>query len=212
MKNPWVIVVLIAVVLIGGSVWFSGNASESNNEGVVIEAKIKGGSDSLVTLTEYSDFQCPACAAFQPALDEVLELHGDAVKFEYKHFPLPIHPLAEAAARAAEAAGQQGAFFAFHDQLFLNQEAWAASVNPTGLFIQYATDLELDVDMFKRHYNSSIIRDHVRAEGREARDLGLTGTPTFFLNGERMAIETYEDFRNQIAAAINPDIKFDLAE
>ena len=204
MKNPWIIIAVIAVVLIGGSIWYSGTVAEKNNEGITFTPHIKGNETATVTLTEYSDFQCPACASFHPVVADVMEEFGDKIAFEYKHFPLPIHPLAEPAARAAEAAGQQGKFFEFHDLLFINQTAWSKSPNPMVFFRDYATQLELDVDQFERHYGASLIKERVREDGAAARTLGLTGTPTFFLNGERMMIQTYDDFYNQIAAAVNP--------
>lgn len=205
MKNPWVIIGIIVVVLFGGSFWYASSSAEKNNEGITFEPHVKGNPDASVVLVEYSDFQCPACAAFQPVVEDVLAQYGDSLRFEYKHFPLPIHPLAEPAARAAEAAGQQDKFFEFHDLLFANQLSWSNSVNPVVPFVQYAEELELDIDLFKRHYNASLIRERVREDLAESRQLGLTGTPTFFLNGERMVISTYEDFVNQIATAINPE-------
>jgi protein-disulfide isomerase len=211
MKNPWIIVLVIAVVLIGGSVWYSGNVSEKNNEGVTFSPNVKGNAESAVTLVEYSDLQCPACAAFQPILNEVLTQYGDQIKFEYKHLPLPMHPFAEHAARAAEAAGQQGAFFAFHDKLFAEQAVWTRSGNPSASFLKFAEELGLDQEKFKRHMNASLVRDKVRAEAKEAREKGVTGTPTLFLNGTRMSFETYEDFKNQIVLAINPQVEFSVS-
>lgn len=205
MKNPWIIIAVIAAVLIGGSVWYSGTVAEKNNEGITFTPHVKGNEAATVTLTEYSDFQCPACASFHPVVEDIMEEFGDKIAFEYKHFPLPIHPLAEPAARAAEAAGQQGKFFEFHDLLFINQKAWSNSPNPMIFFRDFASELELDVDLFERHYGASLVKDKVREDAAAARTLGLTGTPTFFLNGERMVIQTYEDFYNQIAAAVNPD-------
>lgn len=202
MKNAWVIIGIIAVALIGGSVVYSNNVAKTNNEGVSFTPHIKGNAEAAVKLVEFSDFQCPACQSFQPILTQVLEEFGDGIAFEYKHFPLPIHALAEPAARAAEAAGQQDAFFAYHDKLFENQKTWSTSPNPTALFIGYAQELGLDVDTFRRHYNASVVRDKVKAEGSEARELGFTGTPTFLLNGQRMQITTFEDFYNQIKAAV----------
>lgn len=212
MKNPWVIIGVLAVVLIGGSVWYSGNVSEKNNEGVVFSPNIKGNPDAPVILTEYSDFQCPACASFEPVIKDILAEYGDQVSLEYKHFPLPIHNLAETAARAAEAAGQQGAFFEYSELLFANQKTWASSPSAMSLFTSYAKELGLDLDKFKRHVGSSLIRDKVKSEGQEARNLGLTGTPSFLLNGQKMSFQTYEDFKGQIEAALNPEVQFELSQ
>lgn len=208
MKNPWVIIAIIAIFLFGGAFWYSNTSNEKNNEGVVLQDQIKGNAEATVTLVEYSDFQCPACAAFQPVVEQVLSTYGDQVRFEYKHFPLPIHPYALQAGVAAEAAGQQDKFFEFHDLLFANQTAWANSPTPNVLFMQYAEELDLDVDMFRRHMNSSILKERVRSQTQEGRDLSVTGTPTFFLNGEKMQIATYEDFVVQVSEAIDPTISF----
>jgi protein-disulfide isomerase len=209
MKNPWVVIGLLIVILVGGSVLYSNNVASKNNEGITFKSHISGSDSAIITLTEYSDFQCPACASFQSVLSEVKNQFGDSVKIEFKNFPLTlIHPLAESAARAAEAAGQQDAFFAYHDLLYTNQIDWSNSRNPDVFFIQYANELGLDVDQFKRQMNSSIIKDKIKNDMKEGRDLGLTATPTFFLNGEKMTISTYEDFVNQIAKAIDPDVTF----
>lgn len=203
MKNPWVIIGVLMVVLIGGSVWYSNGVSEKANEGVEVIAHVKGNPDAAVVLVKYSDFQCPACAAFAPAVDEVLSEFGADIRFEYKHFPLiQIHPFAVQAARAAEAAGQQGKFFEYHDALFENLPAWQQSPNPTQLFAQLAEDIDLDMSLFVRHQRSSILQSKVMNEFNEARELGFTGTPTFTLNGERMVYETYPEFRDQIAVAV----------
>lgn len=204
MKNPWVIVGVLLVVLIGGSVWYSNVAAERNNEGIILEPHISGNPDATVELIEFSDLQCPACAAFQPYVNEVLAEYGDSVRFEYRHFPLPMHPMAEPAARAAEAAGQQGAFFEFVDLVFSEQATWSKSANPAAAFIQYADTLELDIDQFKRQMNASMLRERINANKQDGLERGVTGTPTFFLNGEKMQINTYDDFKNQIVAAINP--------
>jgi len=207
LRNPWIIIGLVMAILIGGSVWYSNGVSKSYNEGVVEMTHIKGNPDAEVRLVKYSDFQCPACAEFSGVVSDVMLSYGDQVAFEYKHFPLiQIHRHAEPAARAAEAAGQQGKFFEFHDLLFKNQAEWSPSAAPGRFFVQYAEELELDVRQFNRHQRSSIIRDKVRAEFNEARELGLTSTPTFFLDGERMQIATYPDFVEQIERAIGVEL------
>jgi len=203
MKNPWVIIGVLVAVLVGGSIWYSSTVSQQANEGVEVISHVKGNPEADVVLVKYSDFQCPACAAFVPAVNDVLAEFGDDVRFEYRHFPLiQIHPFAVQAARAAEAAGQQGKFFEYHDALFTNQDAWRQSPNPTQFFVQFAEEIGLDMDQFTRQQRSSILQDKVVAEFDEAREAGFTGTPTFTLNGERMEIATYQDFRDQIAAAV----------
>ena len=206
MKNPWVIIGVITVGLFGGAVWYSSVAAERNNEGVQVpEVHVKGNPDATVVLEEFSDLQCPACASFQPVLNEVLTEYGDVLRLEYKHFPLPTHQHAIDAALAAEAAGQQGKFFEYHDLLFANQQTWAQAAAPTALFVQYAEELSLDVPTFRRHMNSSLLREKVLADRSEAQQRGVNATPTFFLNGQRMQIQTFEDFVTQIAVAVGDD-------
>jgi protein-disulfide isomerase len=207
LRNPWIVIGLVAVLLIGGAMWYGSTASAKYDAGVEVKAHIKGNPDATVKLVEYSDFQCPACAQFQPVVAEIIAEYGDRMSFEYRHFPLTqIHRLAEPAARAAEAAGQQGKFFEFHDLLFVNQATWAQSTNPAQFFVQYATELGLDVDQFMRQQRSTILRDQVRAQFNEARDLGFTGTPSFVLNGQVMKFNSFDEFKAQIVAAIDPSI------
>lgn len=203
MKNPWVLIGFITIILFGGAFWLSSNATERNNEGVEVLQHYKGSENPTVRLVEFSDFQCPACQSFQPAINEVLSLYGEEVQLEYRHFPLPFHQFAQQAAVAAEAAGQQGEFFAYHDLLFENQAAWSNAAAPNALFISYAEELDLDMDQFRRQMNSSILREKVQSDLAEGRERGVTGTPTFFLNGEVMQIQTFEDFINQIGEAVN---------
>ena len=202
-KHAWKIIVGVVVLLIGGSILLSQQAANKANEGVVIEPRIKGNPDAAVTLVEYSDFECPACAQFYPYLKDVVDKYGADLRFEYKHFPLvTVHPKAVPAAIAAEAAGQQGKFWEMHDLLFENQATWANSVNANAYFEEYAEEIGLDVGLFRRHMDSSLIRDAVNADFEEARSLGLSGTPTLILNGEEMVIETFGDLDTQVAAAI----------
>jgi len=208
MKNPWVITGIIAVLLLGSAVWYSGSSAEKSNEGVEIFNHIKGNNDAIVSLVEYSDFQCPACAAFHPVVADILSEYGDNIKFEYKHFPLPMHTFAQKAAIAAEAAGQQDKFFEYHDLLFANQGEWSVANNPNIFFIKYAEELELDLDKFKIHLNSSLLRDKVKSDLDQGHALGVTGTPSFYLNGEFMdpnKFQTIEGFIEQIVLVVDPE-------
>lgn len=205
MKNPWVIIGIVCVVLFGGAIWYSGSTAEQYNEGIIETEHVKGNPDAAVVLLEYSDLQCPACAAFQPVVDSVLEAYGDNLRFEYRHFPLPIHPHSIDAAVASEAAAQQGKFFEFSNMLFERQQEWSGVSVPQTIFLKYAAELEMDVELFRKHLRAPALKDKVQTEFAEARELGLTGTPSFFLNDERMTFASYEEFVTQIALAVNPD-------
>ncbi len=212
MKNPWIVICVIAVVLFGGSIWYGSQASKANNEGVVVTSHIKGNPDATVKLVEFSDLQCPACASFQPVVKDLVEQYGEKLSFEYKHFPLPMHPYAIQAAVAAEAAGQQGKFFEFHDKVFENQKTWSNSATPNVFFMQYAEELGLDMQKFKKHMNSSVLKDQVEAQFNEGQEAGVSGTPSFFLNGEKMTFTTFEEFITQITSLVDPEVANFLKE
>lgn len=210
MKNPWLLIGGITVLLFIGAFYLAGQAQKANNEGIELVTQVKGNPDAAVVFTEYSDFQCPACAAASVPVKEIVEQFGDQLRFEYKHFPIErIHPYALQAAMAAEAAAQQGKFFEFHDLLFENQVQWSQSAAPNVFFLQYAEELGLDVDQFRRQSNASVLRDKVRSEQAEGRERGVAGTPAFFLNGEPLRAAnggnlTYEEIAFRIATAIDP--------
>ena len=202
-KHLWKIIILGVVVLLVGSVAYSQYAAKQADEGVEIESHVKGNPEASVVLVEYSDFQCPACAQFYPYVQEILAEYPDSVRFEYRHFPLiNIHPLAVPAARAAEAAAQQGKFWEMQDELFENQSVWSKPANPNAYFNQYAEELGLDVETFKRQMGSAMIQDAIDASFEDARGQGFSGTPTFLLNGKVMEFTTFDEFRGQIESAI----------
>lgn len=205
LKNyAWQIIGVMAVLSVGASIVYSNSVSNKANDGVTFEPHVKGSADAKVTIIEYSDFQCPACAQFYPIVKDALDQFDGDLQVEFKHFPLiSIHPLAIPAAKAAEAAGQQGEFFAMHDALFENTQEWTSTSNPQPFFNAYAEEIGLDMALFKKHMKSSLINDKINDEFNEARSLGLNSTPTFFLNGERMQFTTFEEFINQITSAIS---------
>jgi protein-disulfide isomerase len=134
-----------------------------------------------VTLVEYGDYECPFCAAAHLNVREVLRLGGDAIRFAFRHFPLSeIHPHAELAAEAAEAAGAQGRFWQMHELLFANQQA----LLPADL-LTYAAAIGLDIADFaadlELHRHASVVHEHFLSGLRS----GVNGTPTFFVNGLR---------------------------
>jgi protein-disulfide isomerase len=140
----------------------------------------RGPVDAPVTVVEYGDFECPYCGRAEPVVRELLRAFGD-VRYVWRHLPLSdVHPNAQLAAEAAEAAAAQGAFWEMHDLLFDHQDA----LRPTDL-VGYAEQLGLDVERFVEDLRAHAGAARV-AEDVDSADLsGVSGTPTFFINGRR---------------------------
>lgn len=146
---------------------------------------IKGNPDAAVTLVEYADFQCPACAGYHDVVQQLTETYGDDMKFVYRHYPLTsIHANAFSAARASEAAGIQGKFWEMNDLLYTRQVQWNSASPVEELFETYASELGLDLEQYRSDYESAAVRSAVNEDLSEARALGFTGTPTFVLDGK----------------------------
>ena len=157
-------------------------------------------SGAKVVLTEYSDYQCPACGYFHPIVEKLKQDYGDKLKVNYRYFPLNSHQFAALAARAAEAAGNQGKFKEMHDLLFENQQYWSRSGNPQPIFVDFARDLELDLAQFRNDLNAGDTQRAVMEQKREGERRGVNSTPTFFVNGDKLDSlpRSYESFRNII--------------
>lgn len=187
--------IAILVVIIGGlfAVLAFNNhknpsAGTSNNSASAQPTShITGKTDSKVNLTEYGDFQCPACAQWYPIIKQLEEDYKDKVAFQFRNFPLTqIHQNAFASSRAAEAAGKQGKFFEMHDLLYSQRDSWVNLSDPTPTFVSFATQLSLNIDQFKSDMASNAVSDAINADRKQAQELGATGTPTFVLNGKKM--------------------------
>ncbi|HWS53772.1 MAG TPA: thioredoxin domain-containing protein [Pyrinomonadaceae bacterium] len=140
-----------------------------------------------VTLEEFGDFQCPPCGRMHPLVQEIEKDYGDRLRFVYRHFPLQqLHKNAFSAARAAEAAGMQGKFWEMHDLIFDNQLQWAESPEPRNIFNDYARRLGLSVEKFQSDMARQDVADRVMADYQRGNSLGVTGTPTFFVNGREL--------------------------
>ena len=142
---------------------------------------IRGPDDAIVTLLEYGDFQCPFCGRAEQVIRELLLASGSDVRYAWRHLPLnDVHPFAQIAAEAAEAASAQGRFWEMHDTLLDNQDA----LRPNDL-LRYATELGLDADRFREDVHDHRLADRILSDVTTADESGVTGTPTFFINGRR---------------------------
>jgi len=179
--------IIIAAVILGfvGLVAYQKNSAKPAAD-VVRSNNVTGKLDSKVTLTEFVDFQCEACAAYYPILESVKEVYKDKVKFQVKYFPLGGgHQYSRLTANYAEAAARQGKFFEMQQKLFENQKLWETS-NTEQYMQQYAKDIGLDMDKLAVDLKDSAVNDTINADLEEVRALGANGTPTFVLNGKKI--------------------------
>ena len=154
---------------------------------------IKGNKSAKVTITEFSDFQCPYCSRLQPTLKDVLKAYPNDVKIVFKDFPLSFHKEARNAAKAARAAGEQGKYWEMHDLIFAN----FSKVNEA-MFKDFATKLNLDMTKFMADYSSNKYDALIQQDINLGRQVQVTGTPTLFMNGKRMQRRSLEDFKKLI--------------
>lgn len=162
---------------------------------------VKGKSDAPVTLIEYTDFQCPACGAYYPILNQLSEEMGDKLKIVIRHYPLmQIHKNALPSARAAEAAGRQGKFWEMYDLLFINQAEWSNADNPMmSIFPSYAGRAGMDIERFRADMADTTLDDKITKDRETGNEMKINGTPSFFLNGERLKNPTsIEEFKKAI--------------
>jgi protein-disulfide isomerase len=142
---------------------------------------VRGSEDALVTLVEYGDYECPYCGQAEVVIRELLGSFGTELRYVWRHLPLnDVHPNAQLAAEAAEAAGAQGPFWEMHDKLLAGQDA----LTPPDLG-RYAEEIGLDVERFwdeltRREHAARVADDVATADAS-----GVAGTPTFFINGRR---------------------------
>jgi len=142
-----------------------------------------GPNNAKVTIVEFSDFQCPYCQRFRDdTFDALFEKYGDDIRFVYRDFPLSsLHPQAQKAAEAAECANDQGKFWEMHDLLYENQALLAED-----LYLDLAEELKLDTEQFADCLDSDKYADEVTADQQDGASYGVSGTPTFFINGWKL--------------------------
>jgi protein-disulfide isomerase len=164
----------------------------------VAGAPMKGDPKAPVTIVEFADYQCPYCASAQPLVKQVMEAFPGKVRFVYKHLPLvSIHPNARPAALAAAEAMQQGKFWEMHDLLFQNYSKLDRA-NLSNL----AKQAGLNIDDFEKSMQSEEHRGVVEKDMADSQRAGVTGTPTFFINGKRLMSRDFDTFKKMIEEAL----------
>lgn len=204
MNKKTILIVIGIIAAVVGFLLFTQPAEESS--GTPSEHTIGEGTSGVV-LVEYGDFQCPACGQYFPILQQVKQYYGDEIKFQFRHFPLESkHVNARAASRAAEAASLQGKFWEMHDILFTNQTQWQSVGDPLSIFEGYAQNIGVEnLAKFTEDYKSSAVNSVINADLKAGRDIGVSSTPTFVLDGDVLDANppaSLEEFVNLIDAAI----------
>ncbi len=209
--------IIISGLLIGGAVLHSSKGLETTNNklngsldqtGSGLNASdlvsdndhMRGSPNALVTIVEFSDFECPYCGGFHPTLKRVLNEFPDQVRLIYKHFPLDsIHAQARPAALASECAGEQNMFWEFADGLFADQ-----SLLGNTLYKNIAQDLGLNMDQFNSCFSSGKYADKVEADYQQGLSIGVKGTPGGLINNQVLGgALPYENLKSLVEGFLN---------
>ncbi len=199
-------IVLVCVIILGLFIAFAPKPgteiSYDTNLLVRADSRMTGKMGAKVTLVEFADYQCPACATVAPYVKNIVDKYKTNPDFNFVHrnFPLPQHGNAVISAEAAEAAGAQGKFFEMGALLYEKQVEWSEVKDPIELFVGYAKTLGLDTVKLRLEITEGKYRDFIQSDLKDANALALNQTPFFFLNGVR--VKSLETLDTQIATAM----------
>lgn len=211
----WAIVFAV-LVGIGWLVWHAAQNAQTNpNAGGELVVPVgpsdnaKGPANAPITLVEYGDYQCPACSAFHPVVESIFEEAAGNLRFVFRHFPLKnIHPNADMAAHAVEAAALQGKYWEMHDIVFERQAEWSSLPRNSARnkMLEYAREIGLDADRLDEDMDSDVVNDKVDADIDGGEYAGVNSTPSFFVNGKLVSgANSLEEFRLQILGGLGAD-------
>jgi protein-disulfide isomerase len=211
MNKEVAIVLAIGVVVIAiGAILFTTSSDDVPAVTEDVKSVIKdtdhkiGKSDAKVTIVEFADFECPACAFAHTPLKQIKQEYKDSGKlnFVFKHFPLTSHRYAFQAAQATEAAAMQNKFWEMHDLIYENQKEWAGNPEALNKFSDYARSLNLDMTKFDADMKSAEVRAKINTDMEDGNKLSVDRTPTIFINGERQtSIPSYDELKQILDAA-----------
>lgn len=211
-KKFLIAIIVIILGFVGYLAFFNKSESPTNNENSSVDPKeltdddyITGSPDKKVVVMEYLDFQCPGCGSLYPTMDAARKKYGGQVTFAVRHFPLnSIHQNALTSARAAEAAGMQGKFFEMEAQLFTSQNAWKNQTTATAqtTFEGFAEKIGLDIERYKTDFAAATTLERINMDRDKGTKMGVNSTPTIFINGSKIEINSEEDLSKAIEKAM----------
>lgn len=156
-----------------------------------------------MTFTEFLDFECESCAAAYPAVEQLRQEYAGRVTFNIRYFPIDSHKNARNAAHAVEAAAQQGKLEPMYKRMYDTQTSWGEKgTSEAPRFRTFAKDLGLDMQQYDAAVADAQTAARVERDVEAGRQLGVQGTPTFFINEERIEPQSFDDLRQRLEAAI----------
>ncbi|MCL4419248.1 DsbA family protein [Patescibacteria group bacterium] len=229
MKDFWarnkafiIVVLATAVLLFGGILLFTRNGGGSNLSGNTINTSLlipqnaiitsgfangeylPASTSAKVTLVEFGDYECPACSIYSPFVQKLLTDFAGKFNYGFRNYPLTQHKNAPISSYAVEAAGLQGKYWQMHEKVYATQSDWATLTDPATTFVGYAKDMGLDVNKFTSDLGSQAVKDKVQSDFNDGTTIGITETPSFYLNGQKIALSgSYDQLKNLIQDAIS---------
>ena len=190
--RPFLIIALVLLVAAAGTaLLLRSNQPVDSSRDANLEssdtARKNISADTVVTLEEFGDYQCPPCGELHPTLKKLKQEYGANLNFIFRNLPLTkIHHNALAAAQAAEAARMQNHFWEMHDLLYENQHLWKDDINPRSIFTKFAADLGLNTKQFLNDLDGEQVQMRIEADAAAAAKVGIEGTPTILINGRQL--------------------------
>ncbi len=150
-------------------------------------AAVKGEEGSAITIVEFSEYECPFCKRYvDETYPQILDEYGDKIRYIFRDYPLPFHPQAQKMAEVARCAGDQDQYWEMHDLLFENRDKWAEKQDVSADVTGYVSQLGLDKEEFDDCLDSGKYTQAVKDDMALGQSVGVQGTPTFFINGQRL--------------------------
>lgn len=201
------VVAAVIAAVIGYELTSSPEPAEADEVSSVVvrpdSHRLDEASDGKVTLVEFLDFECEACLAAYPFVEDLRERYAGKVSFVARYFPMPGHKNSRTSAHAVEAAARQGKFEAMYSKMYETQTTWGERQDSqAALFRTFADELGLGMDQYDSDVVSASVAERVQKDFDDGRAAGVTGTPTFFLNGVKLQPDTEQEFRDAIDAAL----------
>ncbi|MEV4897280.1 thioredoxin domain-containing protein [Nonomuraea sp. NPDC055795] len=199
-----VVAVVFAITRFGSDTGRSAAVSAGESQFVRADShRLQSAPDGKVTLVEFLDFECEACRAAFPAVEQLRKDYAGRVTFVARYFPLPGHFNAERAARAVEAAARQGKFEAMYQRMYETQTQWGEKQVPADdVFRGFAQSLGLDMAAWDKAYADPATLARIKKDQADGQAVGVEGTPSFFLNGKKIEPASIDDFKAALDAAL----------